>query len=118
MGLTYTWSVTEGADLSCVPMPFEKNLQRAYGRTRYGTGYFIYWKLMPGLTNLSQPLRGWTTNSVSPAEVLALLQRSGTDIAPPAPGSFQTNGSVSLAAHGTRTLRSEERRVGIGASGA
>src|SRR6266516_4579607 len=65
-GLTYTWSVTKGADLSWVPMPFEKNLQLAYGPTRYGTGYFICWKLMPALTNLPQPLRGWTTNAVPP----------------------------------------------------
>jgi hypothetical protein len=103
-GLTYTWSVTKGADLSWVPMPFEKNLQLAYGRTRYGTGYFILWKLMPGLMNISQPLRGWTTNAVPPAEVLQLLQRSGTDIAPPPPECFQTNGRVSLAAYETKTL--------------
>lgn len=103
-GLTYTWSVTKGADLSWVPMPFEKNLQLAYGRTRYGTGYFILWKLMPGLTNLSQPLRSWTTNTVPPPEVLELLQRSGTDIAPPASESFQTNGNVSLAAYESKTL--------------
>ena len=103
-GLTYTWSVTKGADLSWVPMPFEKNLQLAYGRTRYGTGYFICWKLMPGLTNLSQPLGSWTTNAVPPPEVLELLQRSGTDIAPPVSECFQTNGSVSLAAHESKAL--------------
>jgi len=103
-GLTYTWSVTKGADLSWVPMPFEKNLQLAYGRTRYGTGYFILWKLMPGLTNISQPLRSWTTNAVPPAEVLQLLQRSGSDIAPPPSECFQTNGNVTLTAFETKTL--------------
>src|SRR5947199_92531 len=68
-GLTYTWSVTKGADLSWVPIPFERSLQLAYGRTRYGTGYFIVWKLMPGLTNLSRSLKSWTTNDVPPPEV-------------------------------------------------
>jgi hypothetical protein len=100
-GLTYTWSVTKGADLSWVPIPFQKSLQLAYGRTRYGTGYFIFWKFMPGLTNISQPLSSWTTNQVPPQSVLALLQKSGTDIAPPGRG---TNGTLSLGAHETRTL--------------
>jgi D-arabinan exo alpha-(1,3)/(1,5)-arabinofuranosidase (non-reducing end) len=103
-GLTYTWSVTKGADLSWVPIPFEKNLQIAYGRTRYGTGYFILWKLMPGLTNVSRVPGSWTTNHVPPKEVLELLRRSGTDIAPPPSECFQTNGTVSLAAHESRTL--------------
>ncbi|HKS38535.1 MAG TPA: DUF2961 domain-containing protein [Verrucomicrobiae bacterium] len=103
-GLTYTWSVTKGADLSWVPIPFEKNLQIAYGRTRYGTGYFILWKLMPGLTNVSRAPGSWTTNHVPPKEVLELLRRSGTDIAPPPSECFQTNGTVALAAHEGRTL--------------
>ena len=103
-GLTYTWSVTKGADLSWVPIPFERSLQLAYGRTRYGTGYFIVWKLMPGLTNLSRPLKSWTTNDVPPAEVLELLARSGTDIAPPASKCFETNGTVSLGAYESKTV--------------
>src|SRR5215475_1407399 len=40
--LTYTRSDTKGADLSWVPIPFEKSFQMAYWRTRYGTGYYIY----------------------------------------------------------------------------
>src|SRR5438105_1244769 len=103
-GLTYTWSVTKGADLSWVPIPFERSLQLDYGRTRYGTGYFIVWKLMPGLTNLSRPLKSWTTNEVPPAEVLELLGRSGTDIAPPASKCFETNGAVSLGAYESKTV--------------
>lgn len=31
-GLTWTWSVTKGADLSWVPVPFEKSFQLAYSR--------------------------------------------------------------------------------------
>jgi hypothetical protein len=103
-GLTYTWSVTKGADLSWVPIAFEKNLQLGYGRTRYGTGYFIFWKLMPGLANLSRPLESWRTNSVPPPEVLALLQRSGTDIAPPVSQCFETNGNFSLSDFETKTF--------------
>jgi len=90
-GLTYTWSVTKGADLSWIPIPFEKRFELAYGRTRYGTGYFIYWKVMPGLTNLSTPLSSWNTNQSPPASVLALLSKSGTDIAPPASECTTTN---------------------------
>jgi hypothetical protein len=107
-GLTYTWSVTKGADLSWVPIPFEKQLQLAYGRTRYGTGYFILWKIMPGLTNLSRRLEGWTDGSVPPREVLELLRRSGTDIAPPASECFSTNGVVTLAPHASQVLANRE----------
>src|SRR3954451_24243274 len=34
--LTATWSVTKGADLMWVPMPFENSFQMAYTRTHYG----------------------------------------------------------------------------------
>ena len=40
--LTWTWSQTKGADLSWVPLSFEKSFRMAYTRTRYGTGYYIY----------------------------------------------------------------------------
>lgn len=103
-GLTYTWSVTKGADLSWVPISFEKNLQIAYGRTRYGTGYFILWKLMPGMTNLSRMPGSWSTNDIPPKEVLELLQRSGGDIAAPASQCAETNGEFSLGAYESKTL--------------
>ena len=101
-GLTYTWSVTKGADLSWVPIPFVDSFQLAYGRTRYGTGYFIYWKVLPGATNLSQPLRSWTTNDTPPQGVLDLLARSGTDIAPR--NGSETNGVARVNAYETRLL--------------
>ena len=103
-GLTYTWSVTKGADLSWVPIPFERELQLAYGRTRYGTGYFILWKLMPGLANVSQPLRSWSVDEPRPAEALALLARSGTDIAPPVPETIEQRGELDLDSYESRTL--------------
>lgn len=102
-GLTWTWSVTKGADLSWVPIPFEKSLELAYGRTRYGTGYFIFWRVMPG-AKLSRPLESWTEQSIPPAEVLKLLGRSGTDIAPRGPGVKERAGRLSIALHETRTV--------------
>lgn len=103
-GLTYTWSVTRGADLSWVPIPFEKSIQLDYGRARYGTGYFILWKLMPGLANLSQPARSWTAADIPPQSVLDLLAKSGTDIAPPPSECAVNSGSVSLNGYETKAL--------------
>jgi len=80
--LTWTWSQTKGADLMWVPLPFERSFTMAYERTHYGTGYYVYHKFMPGLTNLSRPITGWTMDDVPPADVLALIRKSGTDIAP------------------------------------
>lgn len=80
--LTWTWSHTKGADLMWVPIPFEKSFTMAYGRTHYGTGYYIYHKFVPGIKNLSREIKSWTTNDIPPQEVLDLLKRSGEDIAP------------------------------------
>lgn len=103
-GLTWTWSVTRGADLSWVPIPFERSLQLAYSRTRYGTGYFIFWKLMPGLAHLSRPLAGWTEKDAPPAAVLDLLARSGSDIAPVGEGIAVERGTLELAPFEARTV--------------
>ena len=46
--LTYTWAQTKGADLSWVPIEFEKSFRMAYSRTHYGTGYYIFHKYVPG----------------------------------------------------------------------
>jgi hypothetical protein len=103
-GLTWTWSVTKGADLSWVPIAFEDSFRLGYGRARYGTGYFIYWKLMPGLSNLSRPLRSWTPEDEPPTAVLDLLARSGTDIAPQGDGVAEKSGRFDLAPYETRLL--------------
>jgi hypothetical protein len=81
--LTWTWSITKGADLNWVPMPFERTLRLAYSRTRYGTGYFIY-HLYDRSAKLSQPLRSWDGKTPPGRDVLELLARAGTDIAPTA----------------------------------
>ena len=48
--------MTRGADLNWVPMPFERSFTLAYGRTHYGTGYYIYHSFPEGADNLSAPL--------------------------------------------------------------
>src|SRR6516164_357535 len=79
--LTWTWSVTKGADLSWVPVPFERSFRMAYTRTRYGTGYYIYHQYVPG-ANLSRPLRAWDAKTPPDADVLKLIARAGTDLVP------------------------------------
>src|SRR5688500_15279884 len=47
-GLTYTWSTTKGADLTWVPIEFQKSFRMGYSRTRYGTGYYIFHRFVLG----------------------------------------------------------------------
>lgn len=79
--LAFTWSATKGADLSWVPIPFEKSFRMGYSRTHYGTGYYIYDQFVGG-TKLSQPLRAWDGKTPPDSDVLELINRAGTDIAP------------------------------------
>jgi hypothetical protein len=79
--LAWTWPTTRGADLSWVPIPFERSLRLAYGRTFYGTGYYIHHQFVDG-TPLSSPLSSFDLKDTPDPEVLALLEQSGTDIAP------------------------------------
>ncbi len=79
--LAWTWSVTRGADLMWVPIPFERSFRMAYSRTRYGTGYYIYHTYLPG-ARLSQPIQAWNATEPPARDVLELLRRSGEDIAP------------------------------------
>ena len=62
--LAVTWSQTRGADLSWVPIAFEKSFRMAYSRTHYGTGYYIYHKFVPGIP-LSHPLKAWDAKTVA-----------------------------------------------------
>ena len=79
--LTWTWSITKGADLMWVPISFEKRLRLAYSRTFYGTGYYIYHIFPIGAKHLSKPISSWKQNPPDP-EVIELINRSGTDLAP------------------------------------
>ncbi|HTL29810.1 MAG TPA: DUF2961 domain-containing protein, partial [Tepidisphaeraceae bacterium] len=72
--LAFTWSATRGADLSWVPIGFEKSFQMAYSRTHYGTGYYIFHQFVPG-AKLSQPIKSWTSSDASPKDLLEHLQR-------------------------------------------
>lgn len=79
--LAYTWSTTKGADLMWVPIGFEESFRMAYSRTFYGTGYYIY-KKYANEDYLSRPIRAWNINDTPGEDVLKLINRAGTDIAP------------------------------------
>lgn len=79
--LNWTWEITKGADLIWTPMPFEQSMRIAYSRTRYGTGYYIY-HLFANEENLSQRISSFELTKAPNNEVLDLLGRAGTDIAP------------------------------------
>ncbi|NJO87546.1 MAG: hypothetical protein HC831_00240 [Chloroflexia bacterium] len=63
------------------PVPFEKSLRIAYSRTHYGTGYYIY-HLYNNPEKLSRNITSFEITRPPEKEVLDLLERSGTDIAP------------------------------------
>src|SRR3954470_24131649 len=79
--LAWTWSTTKGADLNWVPAPFDRSLRLAYGRTFYGTGYYIYHQFADGAPLSSHP-RPFALGSRPDPKVLDLIAQSGTDIAP------------------------------------
>jgi hypothetical protein len=100
--LNWTWATTNGADLVWTPIPFERSFQMAYTRTHYGTGYYIYDRFVPG-TPLSRPLHSWNESDTPAQDVLDLIARSGTDIAPKA-GCKLVSGKTDLPAHGAITV--------------
>jgi hypothetical protein len=115
--LTWTWSITRGADLNWVPMGFEKSFRLAYSRTRYGTGYYIYQQFVPGVP-LSQPIRAWKSEPPG-NDVLDLIRRSGTDLVPRADSPegqamrlLERSGTVELAA-GKATEIFHETKAGV-----
>jgi hypothetical protein len=79
--LAWTWSVTKGADLSWVPIPFARSFRMAYSRTHYGTGYYIYHQYVRG-AKLSRPLHAWDGKTPPDSDVLDLLRRAGSDLVP------------------------------------
>lgn len=99
--LNETWAKTKGADLIWSPIEFEHGFQMAYSRTHYGTGYYIYDRFVPG-TPLSHPLRSWNEDVVPNADVLELLSKSGSDIAPTA-GARQLSGKLNVPENGAVT---------------
>jgi hypothetical protein len=79
--LAVTWAETQGADLSWVPIGFEKSFRMGYSRTHYGTGYYIYEQYVGGAA-LSHPIAAWDEQAAVSQDVLDLINRSGTDISP------------------------------------
>jgi hypothetical protein len=101
--LTYTWDQTHGADLSWVPMMFKQRLTLAYGRTFYGTGYFIYQQLPRSAANLSRPLT--TFDGTKPeAALLDLLGKAGSDIGEDSTFAQRAQVSLSLDASESRVV--------------
>jgi hypothetical protein len=112
--LAYTWADTKGADLTWVPIDFQKSFRMAYSRTFYGTGYYIYQQWVKG-TKLSHPTGVWNP-AVPPAkDVLDLINRAGTDIAPPANtrGMHQESGKLALPADKTVVAWSHAKGAGM-----
>ena len=108
--LTWTWSQAKGADLTWVPVPFEKSFRMAYSRTHYGTGYYIYQQYVRGL-KLSHPIRAWNETSVPDPDVLALISRSGNDLLPAADSAAarkmelkEKHGGIVLSASANQTV--------------
>ena len=96
--LAFTWAETKGADLSWVPIEFEKSFRMGYSRTFYGTGYYIYDQFVSG-TKLTRPIRSWNAKTPPDDDVLKLIGRAGTDIAPKQgeQGVRQESGEIRLA---------------------
>ena len=105
--LTWTYATTKGADLMWVPIAFEDRFRMAYSRTFYGTGYYIYHRFFDG-AQLSQPIKAWDGKTPPDQDVLDLLSRSGTDIAPKfgadGPEVNESSGALDLAAGITSTV--------------
>jgi Protein of unknown function (DUF2961) len=98
--LNETWAATKGADLIWSPIAFERSFQMAYTRTRYGTGYYIFDQFVPG-TPLSRPIKSWNENVVPDQDVLDLISKAGTDIAPTS--AKEEKGKISVPAAGSVT---------------
>jgi hypothetical protein len=100
--LTETWSTTQGADLSWVPISFQNSFRMGYERTHYGTGYYIYDLYMEG-ANLSQPIATWNNQIQPPLSVLNLINQAGTDISP-TNNVTDISGSLPLLSQGQTNL--------------
>ena len=93
--LAVTWADTKGADLSWVPVPFEKSFRMAYSRTFYGTGYYIYHQYIEG-AKLSRPITSWDFKTPPDRDVVDLINRAGSDIAPTAPAASTKRPGASI----------------------
>lgn len=109
--LNETWATTKGADLIWSPIEFGHSFQMAYSRTHYGTGYYIYDQFIPG-TSLSHPLQAWNDSVIPSQDVLDLLSKSGTDIAPIS-GTQQASGKINVPGTGVAKVTTLKGRGAI-----
>ncbi len=93
--LVWTWSTTKGADLMWVPLAFEDSLRIAYTRTFYGTGYYIYHVFPAGTENLYRLFKPWDKTPPQ-TDVLDLINRAGTDVAPMGEGVKTHTGMLQM----------------------
>jgi hypothetical protein len=97
--LAWTWADTKGADLSWVPIGFSQSFRMAYSRTFYGTGYYIYHQFVDG-AKLSRAITPWDGNTPPDADVLDVISRTGSDLAPAGTGGIrEQSGRIQLAAN-------------------
>ena len=108
--LAWTWADTKGADLSWVPIGFAQSFRMAYSRTFYGTGYYIYHQFVEG-AKLSRAIQSWDGNTPPDADVLELIGRAGSDLAPAGTGGIrEQSGRIQLAANGTVSVWTDAAR--------
>ena len=100
--LTFTYTTTHGADLSWVPIPFADRLRIAYSRTFYGTGYYIYHQLVPGI-EVSRAVAPWDGARVPEAGVLDVLRSTGADLVA-GDSANRYRGRAALTAHAITAL--------------
>jgi hypothetical protein len=102
--LAWTWAETKGADLSWVPVGFSQSFRMAYSRTFYGTGYYIYHQFVAG-AKLSRAITLWDGKTPPDADVLDLIGRAGSDLAPAGTGGIrEQSGRIQLSANRTITV--------------
>ncbi|MFO0609265.1 MAG: DUF2961 domain-containing protein [Polyangiales bacterium] len=102
--LALTWSSTRGADANLVPVAFATSLSVGFARTHRATGDLTAHRFAEGADHLSRPLRPWDGASPPDADVVALLGRAGSDLAPTG-GELQSRlGTVDVPADGAAVL--------------
>lgn len=106
--LAETWSTTRGADLSWVPIAFQQGFELRYGRSRYGTNYSIIHRFAEGNVDTEPALLPWDGQTPPDADVVALLARAGSDVAPAGPEVVSREGVVTVEPGAARTLATLE----------
>jgi hypothetical protein len=102
--LALTWSTTQGADLSWIPIGFQDQLSLGYERTHYGTGYYIYQLVAAGAEVTDAPAT-WSLGTAPPPDVVDLVGRVADDLVPAGADVTVQAGSADVAAApGTSTV--------------